>query len=181
MSPAQISLVIGLLGLVVGVARLHPKDAFLNLSAWVELVRHKRADKLIVLVSLIITAIGGAILYLEAPMSAPPLAPAIPLADQPVHGQLKPANDPTPPNGCGPQPPDVFKVLIGDNAIGMSGYGKFTALQIGSCEAVSMERTPDGVYLNAQLVDTDENKVVQILRNKIDALNGGNLHCSTIQ
>ena len=54
----------------------------------------------------------------------------------------------------------------------MSGLGKTTALEIGSCEAASIERTADGVFFNANLVDSDGNQVVRILRNKVDALNG---------
>jgi hypothetical protein len=100
----------------------------------------------------------------------------IPFADEEVQGELKPANDPTPPNGCDaspfPIPPDTIKILIGDNAAAMSGLGKTIALEIGSCEAASIERTPDGVFFNANLVDSDGNQVVRILRNKVDALNG---------
>lgn len=61
---------------------------------------------------------------------------------------------------------------MGDNAIGMIGFGRFTALQIRNCDAVSMEWTPKGISFDAQLIDGDDNKVVQILQNNIEALNG---------
>jgi hypothetical protein len=60
--------------------------------------------------------------------------PPIPFADEEVHGELRPANDPTPPNGCNafpfPIPPNTIKILIGDNAAAISGLGKTIALEI---------------------------------------------------
>lgn len=91
-------------------------------------------------------------------------------------GSGRPAGDPTPPNGCDQLPPGLprpdFRVLMGDTAIGTGGFGKFTALRIRNCDAVSMERTPNGISFDAQLIDSDDNKVVQISHNEIKALNG---------
>jgi hypothetical protein len=124
------------------------------------------------MVSLIFIGLGLGYMF----MSPAPTLPPIPFADEEVHGELKPANDPTPPTGCDafpfPIPPDTITILIGDNAAAISGLGKTIALEIGSCEAASIERTPDGVFFNANLVDSDGNQVVKILRNKVDALMG---------
>jgi hypothetical protein len=68
-----------------------------------------------------------------------------------------------------------MKVLIGDNAIGKDGFGKFTALEIGSCEAIAMERDRDGVFVSANVYDENgSQKVVKIVRNEVFTLNGEN-------
>jgi hypothetical protein len=170
--------------------RTRPKDAVSALSEWAEFfgirripewLRDKQADsvaqkwaKIVILASLLAAVLGGVVWYSTRPPQTIPKP--IPFADEEVQGELKPANDPTPPNGCDafpfPIPPDTIKILIGDNAAAMSGLGKTTALEIGSCEAASIERTSDGVFFNANLVDSDGNHVVRILRNKVEALNG---------
>ena len=63
---------------------------------------------------------------------------------------------------------------MGTNAIAANTYGKFVPLEIKQCEAIVMERTPEGVLFNTQLVDADDNRVVTIRNNEIDALNGEN-------
>jgi hypothetical protein len=173
----------------MGLARTRPKDAVSALSEWVEFfgirripkwLRDEHADsvaqnwaKKVIVVSLLAAVLGGVGWYWTRPTPRTIPKPT-PFADEEVQGELKPANDPTPPNGCDalPMPPHTIKILIGDNAAAMSGLGKTTALEIGSCEAASMERTLDGVFFNANLVDSDDNQVVRILRNKMDALNG---------
>jgi hypothetical protein len=99
---------------------------------------------------------------------------SIPFADEVVVGELRPANDPTPPNACDRllNEPDAMAVLIGDNVIGSNRYGESVILQIGTCDAASVERNVEGVVFNAQLVDLDDNQVVTIKRNKINSLNG---------
>jgi hypothetical protein len=172
----------------MGLARTRPKDAVSALSEWAEFfgirripewLRDTHADsvaqhwaKIVIAISLLAALLGGVVWYSTRPPQTIPKP--IPFADEEVQGELKPANDPTPPNGCDalPVPPHTIKILIGDNAAAMSGLGKTTALEIGSCEAASIERTPDGIFFNANLVDSDGNQVVRILRNKVDALNG---------
>ena len=174
----------------MGLAPTRPKDAVSALSEWAEFFgirripewsRDEHADsvaqtwaKIVTSTSLLAAVLGGVVWYSTRPSQAIPKS--IPFADEEVQGELKPANDPTSSNGCDafpfPIPPDTIKILIGDNAAAMSGLGKTTALEIGSCEAASIERTPDGVFFNASLVDSDGNRVVRILRNKIGALNG---------
>jgi hypothetical protein len=106
--------------------------------------------------------------------------PPIPYSDNEVHGWLEPAGDPTPPNGCDRIPPnilpvsDAIKILIGDNAVAKTGFGKTVALQIGKCEAVSIERTTDGVFVNAEVFDKDGEEPIRITKNEIFSLNGEN-------
>lgn len=100
----------------------------------------------------------------------------IPFEDTEVRGVLKPGNEPTPSNGCdgGLIGADALKVLIGDNAITHDGYGAFTAIGIGACDAISMERRNDGIFVNASLFDRERQAVVSIRDNQITALNGEN-------
>lgn len=102
--------------------------------------------------------------------------PGIPFEDTEVRGVLKPANAPTPSNGCDriPLDPDALKILIGDNAVTHTGFGKFTAVRIKACDAIVMERRPDGVFVDASLFDTQGQAVVTIKDNRISALNGEN-------
>jgi hypothetical protein len=101
--------------------------------------------------------------------------PSIPLQDNEVSGRLQAANDPTPPNGCdtSPIPGDAMKVLIGNNAVANMGFGKFTTLKIGNCEVLSLERTSQGVFVNADFFDGTDNPA-RIRNNEIVALNGEN-------
>jgi hypothetical protein len=106
--------------------------------------------------------------------------PGIPFEDEEVQGVLKPANEPTPPNGCDGTPlgSDALKILIGDNAMARSGMGSVVPIGIKDCEPLSMERTPDGVFVNASLFDRENGAVVTIRANKISALNGRNYSAS---
>ena len=176
-------------GALMAIVKTNPDEIRSNISKYLEWagihtipvwLQSRRVDKLVfcwslvMMISITLIFIGFGIGYKF--LSQAPILPPIPFADEEVQGELKPANDPTPPNGCDalpfPIPPDTIKILIGDNASALSGLGKTTALEIGSCEAASIERTPDGVFFNASLVNSDGNRVVRILRNKVDALNG---------
>jgi len=107
----------------------------------------------------------------------------IPLADATVHGWLIPAHDPTPPNPCDRASlgPDAAILLMGTNAIASNGYGTFIPLEIKQCEAIVMDRTPEGVLFGMQLIDADDNRVVTIRNNEIEALNGENYHARQSQ
>lgn len=115
-------------------------------------------------------------------------APRVP--DVEVIGTLQPGNDPTPPNGCDVSPlgtypigtpqyhPDSIKVLVGGNAIAASGMGKFTVLQIGRCNVLSLERTPLGMDVYADLYDADGRLIARINNNQTDVLTGDNVRLS---
>jgi hypothetical protein len=83
-------------------------------------------------------------------------------------GALIPGNAPTPPNGCDRLPQtlssDALRILIGDNAFVLSGVGRITALQVGTCPVLSIERTPRGVSVDADLYDI-HGKMVATLRD----------------
>jgi hypothetical protein len=100
---------------------------------------------------------------------------SIPLQDNEVSGRLQAANDRTPPNGCDTAPisGDAMTVLIGNNAVAKNGFGKFIPLKIGKCEVLWLERTPQGVFANADFFDGADNPA-RIRNNEIVALNGEN-------
>ncbi len=100
--------------------------------------------------------------------------PPIPKTDSLVHGWLKPANYPTPANGCDrlPHSPDMTKVLIGDNAIGFEGYRETIVLRIKECPALVIKRTNQGVLLDAVINDGAGISPVIITNNEIVAENG---------
>lgn len=101
--------------------------------------------------------------------------PRIPLEDTEVHGALKSANEPIPPNGCDDAPnvaPDAVKVLIGDNAVVQNGHGKFTAIRVRSCDAVIVDKRPEGVFVDASLYGKEGEPIATISNNQITALNG---------
>jgi hypothetical protein len=177
------TLAIGLAGLVMALASTRPKEAASALWEWL-----KTAQKWALLASLLVLFAGGIIWHLY------PTEEPIPVAGEEVYGELKPADDPTPSNACDqlndrllamgkkfnvPDMPkissaDLFKVIIGDNAIGTSAFGKYPVLTVGTCNAISLERTENGLLFNAILRDDDDNEVIQIENNRIKALKGGN-------
>ena len=147
------------------------------------------------LISSAVVFVGGVVLYFFGPAPQQPVIvpvpgpPAvsprtfegglgIPFEDAEVRGVLKPANEPTPPNGCDNAPfpikPDALKILIGDGAITHNGFGSFTAIGIAACRALSMERRTDGIFVNASLYDQERQRVVSIENNRITALHGEN-------
>ena len=115
-------------------------------------------------------------LYVKMPRDSASLLDEIPLGDRVVHGQLAPADEATPPNPCSgmPDSSNATILLMGNKAVGNTGFGTFIPLEIRGCPAIEMTRTPQGVLFSARLVDRDNNRVVTIIDNKIDALNGEN-------
>lgn len=87
---------------------------------------------------------------------------------------LEPGEGPAPPNGCDnspiPIPPNSIKLLIGDNALVKSGMGRLTAIKIGQCEALGVERKPDGVGFSFGIYDDAGKMIAKVDNNKIDAL-----------
>jgi hypothetical protein len=100
--------------------------------------------------------------------------PPIPKTDSPVGGWLKPANYPTPSNGCTDvdHSTDATLVLIGDNAVGFDGNGRTVVLEVQGCPALSVERSADGVRVSAEVNDGAGIPPVKIVNNIIVAENG---------
>ncbi len=170
---------LGIAALLMAFARTPPDDAISNLSKWAKWagihhvptwLRNRAADITVIRWAYILSAImiaGGLIIYFIEPAPPRPLALSlattasppkqlspIPFSDNEVHGWLKPANFPTPPNGCdGYISADAVKVLIGTVGIARDGYGKLIALQIGTCDALSIERSEEGIFIDAELND----------------------------
>jgi hypothetical protein len=117
-----------------------------------------------------------------APTPPPPAAPrtfeggpGIPFEDMEVRGALKPANEPTPPNGCSGYSdvaPQMLKVLIGSNTIVYDRYDKFTAIRVRSCDAVSIDRSGHDILVDASLYGPNGEPIATIKSNRITALNG---------
>jgi hypothetical protein len=110
-------------------------------------------------------------------------APPITIPEVEIIGSLLPGSDPTPANGCDrPRPPnlppigpDDLKILIGDNAFVIGGMRKATAIKIGRCEVLSMERTPHGVTVSADLYDAGGKLIARIAGGQTHVLTGENV------
>jgi hypothetical protein len=115
----------------------------------------------------------GLIYFNPAPTTAPsppaPLPP-IPLEDTEVQGSLRPANEPTPPNVCILS--HTLKVFIGDNAITIGQQDRVSLLRVGGCEVLSVEKAPDGLFINANLFDASGMQIATISHNVATALTG---------
>jgi len=79
------------------------------------------------------------------------------------------------PAGLPAIPSDALKILIGDNAFILNGMSKLTAIKVGICEVLSIERTPAGVSVGADLYDSDGKLVARIADGKLDVLTGDNV------
>ena len=85
---------------------------------------------------------------------------------EPWRGWLQAANDPTPPTACdrGVYRPEALLVL-GREGIGLFGEGHSRALSIGDCDNLSLERSADGIKVNAELYDVHGNTLGNIVGN----------------
>lgn len=185
----------------MALARTPPDEAISTLSKWARWAGVHRVPAWLMdrttdltisrwatrtaIISFIVLAFGLVVYFLK-PTPSPPAAsvaaptvsvskelPPIPFSDDEVHGWLQPANFPTPPNGCdGYIGTDAIKILIGNNGIALDGYGKTIALKIGRCEALSIERSEKGVFIDAELNDGSGLSPVHIRKNEIFAQNG---------
>lgn len=183
---------VGIASLIMALARTPPEDAASNLSKWaarLKIYYDRRIDeiayrwaKAVLIVVVTVGLIGAVYLrlmskseILGSPAILPlPVLPTIPKTDTAYQGVLKPANHPTPPNGCDhlPLPLTATKIIIGDNATALTGNGRMTVLQIRECEALAVERTPDGVFLSAEVNDGSGIPPAKIVNNQIVAYNG---------
>ena len=85
-------------------------------------------------------------------------------------GALIAADDPTPPAPCDASQPDALLMLFGPDAIIARGEGPFTPVQIGTCPALTLKRTPDGLTIDAFGYDSDSNVVYRIADNRLEML-----------
>ncbi len=86
--------------------------------------------------------------------------------DVEIIGTLQPGNEPTPPNPCdkSAKTPDQLKILMGGFAVS-NDKAKITALKVGNCDVLGMDRTPEGISVNADLYDAS-GKLIATMANK---------------
>lgn len=85
-------------------------------------------------------------------------------------GALIAADDPTPQTPCGAPPPDGMLILFGPDTVIARGSGPFTPVQVGTCPALTLKRTPDGLTIDAFGYDSDGNVVYQIAKNRLEMI-----------
>jgi len=96
--------------------------------------------------------------------------PKINTPDKPGESQMRglliPGNDPTPPNPCGETPPGEIAIYIGDMAA-TSPSASLVVLQVGQENLLELEKTNDGLVINAAIYTPDNREVARITRNAI--------------
>lgn len=85
-------------------------------------------------------------------------------------GALIAANDPMPRTPCGAPPPDGILILFGPDAVIARGNGPFTPVRIGTCPALTLTRTPDGLTIDAFGYDSDGNVVYRVAKNRLEMI-----------
>jgi hypothetical protein len=85
-------------------------------------------------------------------------------------GALIAADDPMPQTPCGPAPLDGLLMRFGPDAVIARGDGPFTPVRIGTCPALTVTRTPNGLMLDAFGYDSDGNVVYRIAGNRFEMI-----------
>ena len=85
-------------------------------------------------------------------------------------GALVAADDPMPRTQCGAPLPDGLLMLFGTDAVLARGNGPFTPVRIGTCPALTIKRTPEGLMIDAFGYDSDGNVVYRIADNRFEIL-----------
>ena len=102
--------------------------------------------------------------------------PATPPKETETNFWLVPADDPTPPNGCSSQgvsvPNDELLLLMGKMAVHTSRKDKFTVVQFGGCPLLKMQRTSQGIALDADIFNEDGKQIAHIENNEVDLSSG---------
>jgi hypothetical protein len=90
-------------------------------------------------------------------------------------GPLVAANDVTPALPCKEAKllGDELLMIVGHSAVIGRGKGPFTPFRVGSCPALSITRTAQGLMVNAFGYDSDNNVVYRIRDNVFDQVVGG--------
>ncbi len=132
-------------------------------------------------VLVVLCVLGSGVLYV--------FVPSDPGLDVEVIGTLQASNETAPPTACGSSlsltgaggprvlPPDTLKILIGSNAyVSSPGISKITAIKIGSCDVLTMEKTQTGINVGAELYDADGRLIARIANNEFHAISGAHSH-----
>jgi hypothetical protein len=89
-------------------------------------------------------------------------------AEAKFHGALTPAKLPTPPTPCrGEQPSADALLLFFGNSLTYSTASTFRALKIADENMLSVERTPEGIFLTATIYGEDGRIIGQVVSNEL--------------
>ena len=96
-------------------------------------------------------------------------------------GKLFPANDPTPRNACDGRnrsdiPKDAILIVAGTSASFMSLKGKVTALQLGRCPMVQVQKAEGGLLIDADVFDAAGKLAGHVENNAYEAIEGTDSH-----
>lgn len=84
-------------------------------------------------------------------------------------GPLIAAGEPAPQTACGPGD-NSFLMVFGPQAVTARGDGPFMPIQVGTCPALTFERTAKGLTIDAFGYDSDGNVVYRIARNHFEMI-----------
>jgi hypothetical protein len=119
-----------------------------------------------------ITVIACVIVYFAAPHFS------LETPEVEVIGTLHPGNDPTPPlpKPCAGAAPDsnTTIVFLGSNALIASGAGKHIIVRRRQTPMVSIERTADGLFVDAEIFNAAGKLVGHVAKNEFHVITGDN-------
>ena len=132
-----------------------------------ELHKRKFGRGLIICAVLSIFTISVAFAALIGPVHLP---------DTESIGLLQPSHDEDPPNGC-PTTLNMFKIVIATSGYGVTDmHGHISAIEMGkepnACHILGIERSEDGLKLDAELYNADGQKIAVIKDNTYHAIVG---------
>ncbi len=96
--------------------------------------------------------------------------PPTPPKETETHYYLTAGTDPTPTNGCANMaapPPNAVLVFFGSSVVWFA-HDDFTALTVGTCTNLHIQRRPKGVFVSGDIVAQDTKIVARIDRNIVD-------------
>jgi len=115
------------------------------------------------------TGIGMAVIWIVTGISWLMLDRIYPLNPH-WSGPLIAGDEPAPRTPCGAPPPDAVLMLFGPDAVIARGDGPFTPVRVGTCPALTVKRTPDGLMVDAFGYDSDGNVVYRIADNRFEMI-----------
>jgi hypothetical protein len=145
---------------IVAIAVMTGVALFAGIYEWIQKERDWRATIGFLFVTWIASS---AVLYFANRLVPAPV---------PLRGPLIAANDKIPNMVCsthGAASPDLV-MLFGNDAIIGRGPGPFTPVQIGSCSALRISRTPAGLLVDAFSYDSSNNLIFRIEKNAFEGL-----------
>jgi hypothetical protein len=93
------------------------------------------------------------------------IGPNLP-AETDIHGWLQPAKDPMPETGCGEIARNRAIVVLGTNGFLFNGGDKIPTVRVGTCDVVSMARSPEGILVNASVYSANGELAARVENNE---------------